>query len=264
MTANMREAKGRLAGKTAVITGGGRGIGAAIARRMAREGANLVIASRTLSELEAQLKRIRAEAGAEITAVTADVGNADDVKRLMDTAIDVFGKIDILVNCAGITMVSPSEQLSLEDWHRCLRINLDGTFLCCQEAGKHMIERGEGGKIINITSIVAHAAIPERAAYAASKGGVMQLTQNLAVEWAKHNIQVNAISPGFIRTEIVQDLINKGIHQPEKMIARIPAGRLGEVDDLAGPAVFLASSDSDYVTGVILKADGGWLANGYV
>lgn len=127
-----------------------------------------------------------------------------------------------------------------------------------------MIERGEGGKIINITSIVAHAAIPERAAYAASKGGVMQLTQNLAVEWAKHNIQVNAISPGFIRTEIVQDLINKGIHQPEKMIARIPAGRLGEVDDLAGPAVFLASSDSDYVTGVILKADGGWLANGYV
>lgn len=127
-----------------------------------------------------------------------------------------------------------------------------------------MIERGGGGKIVNITSIVAHAAIPQRAAYAASKGGVMQLTQNLAVEWAPHNIQVNAISPGFIRTEIVQELIAKGIHKPHLMEARIPAGRMGEVEDRVGPAVFLSSSMSDYVTGIILKADGGWLANGYI
>lgn len=255
---------GRLAGKTAVITGGARGIGAGIARGMAREGANLVLISRTASELDAQAKRIQEQSAVQVETVTADVGKPEDVKRIMEEACAAFGQIDILVNCAGITMVAPSEELSLENWHRCLRINLDGTFLCCQEAGKRMIERGEGGKIINITSIVSHAAIPERAAYAASKGGVMQLTQNLAVEWAKHNIQVNAISPGFIRTEIVQDLISRGIHKPELMEARIPAGRLGEVDDLAGPAVFLASSDADYVTGVILKVDGGWLANGYV
>lgn len=126
-----------------------------------------------------------------------------------------------------------------------------------------MIASGQGGKVINITSIVSHAAIPERAAYAASKGGVKQLTQNLAVEWGKYGIQVNNISPGFIITEIVRDYIAKGVHKPEKMIARIPAGRMGEVDDIVGPAIFLASSESDYVTGTTLIVDGGWLANGY-
>ncbi|WP_166244354.1 SDR family NAD(P)-dependent oxidoreductase [Paenibacillus turpanensis] len=254
----------RLRGKTAIVTGSGRGIGAAMARGFAQQGANVVLVSRTLAQLKEQEDWIQANTGVSVLSVEADVGDAGAVQRMVEQALDGFGHIDILANCAGITMVSPSETLSLENWHKCLRINLDGTFLCCQKVGAHMIERGMGGKIINITSIVAHAAIPERAAYAASKGGVMQLTQNLAVEWAKHNIQVNAISPGFIRTEIVQDLIDKGVHKPERMTARIPAGRMGEVEDLVGPAVFYASSDSDYVTGTILKVDGGWLANGYV
>jgi NAD(P)-dependent dehydrogenase (short-subunit alcohol dehydrogenase family) len=254
----------RLKGKVAVITGSGRGIGGAMARGFAREGANVVLISRTMSQLKDQEVWIRANTSSSVLTIEADVGNESDVQRIVDDSLIAFGRIDILANCAGITMVSPSESLSLDNWHKCLRINLDGTFLCCQKVGAHMIERGEGGKIINITSIVAHAAIPERAAYAASKGGVMQLTQNLGVEWAEHNIQVNAISPGFIRTEIVQDLISKGIHKPDRMIARIPAGRLGEVEDLVGPALFLATSDSDYVTGTILKVDGGWLANGYV
>ena len=161
-------------------------------------------------------------------------------------------------------MVSPSTGLSLERWHQGLRTNLDGTFLYCREVGRHMIERGMGGKIINITSIVAHAAIPERAAYAASKGGVKQLTQNLAVEWAKHGIQVNAITPGYIMTDLFRDLVERGVHNPEKVIARIPAGRMGEGADIAGPAVWLASSDSDYVTGTTVIVDGGVLANGYV
>lgn len=254
----------RLQGKVAVVTGSGRGIGGAMARGFAREGANVVLVSRTMSQLKEQEAWIRANTPASVLSVEADVGSEEDVQRIVEESLNAFGKIDILANCAGITMVSPSESLSLENWHKCLRINLDGTFLCSKKVGAHMIERGEGGKIINITSIVAHAAIPERAAYAASKGGVMQLTQNLAVEWAEHNIQVNAISPGFIRTEIVQDLIDRGIHKPERMVARIPAGRLGEVDDLVGPAIFLASQDSNYVTGTILKVDGGWLANGYV
>ncbi len=254
----------RLQGRVAVVTGSGRGIGAAIARGYAREGATVALVSRTKAQLEEQAERIQAMTTTKPLTVQADVGEAGDVEHLVETVIDAYGKIDILANCAGITMVSPSEALTLENWHKCLKINLDGTFLCCQKVGQQMIKRGAGGKIINITSIVAHAAIPQRAAYAASKGGVMQLTQNLAVEWARYNIQVNAISPGFIRTEIVQGLIDKGVHQPEKMIARIPAGRLGEVDDMVGPAVFLASAESNYVTGVILKVDGGWLANGYI
>lgn len=254
----------RLKGKVALVTGSGRGIGAAIARGYAREGASVALVSRTKAQLEEQAERIQAMTRAKPLMVQADIGEPNDVENLVETVIRAYGKIDILANCAGITMVSPSESLSLENWHACLKINLDGTFLCCQKVGQHMIKRGEGGKIINITSIVAHAAIPERAAYAASKGGVMQLTQNLAVEWARYGIQVNAISPGFIRTEIVQDLIDKGVHKPDKMIARIPAGRLGEVDDVVGPAVFLASQESDYVTGIVLKVDGGWLANGYI
>jgi NAD(P)-dependent dehydrogenase (short-subunit alcohol dehydrogenase family) len=254
----------RLKGKVAIVTGSGRGIGAAIARGFAREGASVALVSRTKAQLEEQAERIQDIAEIKPLIVQADIGEADDIEKLVETVISEYGKIDILANCAGITMVSPSESLSLENWHKCLKINLDGTFLCCQKVGQHMIKRGGGGKIINITSIVAHAAIPERAAYAASKGGVMQLTQNLAVEWARYNIQVNAISPGFIRTEIVQDLIDRGVHKPDKMIARIPAGRMGEVDDVVGPAVFLASQEADYVTGVVLKVDGGWLANGYI
>ena len=254
----------RLSGKVALVTGGGRGIGAAIARGFAREGAAVALVSRTPAQVEEQARHIRQTWNTEALAIEADVGEERDVVRLTAQTLDRFGRIDILVNCAGITMVSPSERLPLENWHKALRINLDGTFLCCREVGKHMIERGGGGKIINITSITAHAAIPQRAAYAASKGGVKQLTQNLALEWAPHNIQVNSISPGFIRTEIVDDLIRKGIHKPDKMIARIPAGRMGVPEDLVGPAVFLASSESDYVTGITLIVDGGFLANGYV
>jgi NAD(P)-dependent dehydrogenase (short-subunit alcohol dehydrogenase family) len=254
----------RLQGKVAVVTGSGRGIGAAIARGYAQEGASVVLVSRTKAQLEEQAERIQSVTGAKPLIVQADVSEPRNVENMVENVLRAYGKIDILATCAGITMVSPSESLSLENWHSCLKINLDGTFLCCQKVGQHMIERRKGGKIITITSIVAHAAIPERAAYAASKGGVMQLMQNLAVEWAKHNIQVNAISPGFIRTEIVQGLIDRGVHKPDKMIARIPAGRMGEVDDIVGPAIFLASEESNYVTGIVLKVDGGWLANGYI
>ncbi|WP_206831629.1 SDR family NAD(P)-dependent oxidoreductase [Alicyclobacillus fructus] len=254
----------RLQHKVALVTGGGRGIGAAIARRFALEGADVCLVSRTEAELERQAERIASETGRAALPLVGDVSNPADVERVVAEAEARFGRIDILVNAAGISVAAPSTDLSFERWKTCLNINLDGTFLFCQAVGRGMIARGQGGKIINITSIVAHAGIPERATYAASKGGVRQLTQALAVEWAKYNIQVNAISPGFIMTEIVRDYIRRGIHNPEKLVQRIPAGRMGEVEDIAGPAVFLASSDSDYVTGTILIADGGFLANGYV
>lgn len=254
----------RLENKTALITGAGRGIGAAIARGLAREGANLVLISRTKQELEEQEKQIlAANPERECLLIECDVTDEVGIKNVRKQAMEKFGSIDILVNAAGITMVSESEKLSLENWNKCIDINLTGTFLMCREIGDEMI-KNKRGKIINITSITSHAGIPQRAAYSASKGGVMQLTQTLALEWAKHNVQVNNISPGFIITEIVRGLIEKGVHNPDKLAARIPAGRMGEVDDLVGPALFLASSDSDYVTGTTLIVDGGWLANGYL
>ncbi|MDP5274056.1 SDR family NAD(P)-dependent oxidoreductase [Chengkuizengella axinellae] len=253
----------RLKDKVAVVTGSGRGIGAAIARGFAQEGAHIVLISRTASQLEKQAEFIK-QYGVQHLSIEADISKEKDVISIRKKVMEQLGRIDILVNAAGITMVSKSEELSLENWTKCLDINLTGTFLMCKELGGQMIEAANGGKIINITSIVSHAGIPERAAYSSSKGGVKQLSQTLAVEWAKHNIQVNTISPGFIVTEIVRDLISKGIHKPEKMVARIPAGRMGEVEDLAGPAIFLASSESNYVSGTTLIVDGGWMANGYV
>lgn len=254
----------RLQGKNAVITGAGRGIGGAIARGLASEGANVALLSRTKKELEQQQQQIiNDNPDCDVLVVTCDVADEQSVIKAREEIISRFKTVDILVNAAGITMVDDSHKLSLDNWNKCIDINMAGTFLMCREIGAEMVEK-KRGKIINITSITAHAGIPQRAAYAASKGGVKQLTETLAVEWAPYNIQVNNISPGFIITEIVQGLIDQGVHKPEKLSARIPAGRMGQVDDLVGPAIFLSSSESDYVTGHTLIVDGGWLANGYL
>ncbi|HHT36401.1 MAG: glucose 1-dehydrogenase [Candidatus Wallacebacter cryptica] len=254
---------GLLKGKTAVVTGAGRGIGGAIARGLGQEGANVVLVSRTREQLEEQAEIIEGY-GVETLIVPADVASEADVKKVVDEAVKRFGSVDILVNAAGITMVSKSEELSLENWFKCININLTGTFLMCREVGRVMIEQGKGGKIVNITSLVAHTGIQQRAAYSSSKGGVMQLTQALAAEWGRYNIQVNNISPGYIITEMVQELIDRGVHNPDLMAKRTPAGRMGQVDDLVGPAVFLCSSMSDFVTGHTLIVDGGWLSNGHL
>lgn len=254
---------GLLTGKVAIVTGAGRGIGAAIAKGLAREGAHIVLVSRTRAQLEEQAGLI-AEYGVEALIAEADVASEADVKRVVQETVGRFGAVDILVNAAGISMVSQSEALTLENWNRCLDINLTGTFLMCRAAGKVMIEQGRGGKIVNITSLVAHTGIQQRAAYAASKGGVKQLTETLAAEWGRYKINVNNISPGYIITEMVQKLIEKGIHQPDKMARRTPLGRMGEPEDLVGPAIFLCSPMSDFVTGHTLVVDGGWLANGHL
>jgi glucose 1-dehydrogenase len=253
----------KLKNRIAVITGGGSGIGGAIAVRYAQEGAKIVIAGRSLDKLNKKKAEIEA-LGGEVIIVDADVSKEEDVFKIKEKAKAAYGGVDILVNAAGITMVAPSHELSLENWNKCMDINSTGTFLMCREISKLMMDSQRGGKIVNITSIVAHAGIPQRAAYAASKGAVRQLTQTLALEWGKYNIQVNAISPGFVSTDLFKELVKKGVHNPTLMEARLPAGRLAEVEDMAGPAVFLASSDADYVTGVILKVDGGWLINGHL
>lgn len=254
---------GLVSGKVAIVTGAGRGIGAAIARGLAKEGAHVVLVSRTRSQLEEQVLQIT-EHGVRALAAEADVAVEADVKRVVQETVDNFGTVDILVNAAGISMVAQSDELSLENWDKCLDINLTGTFLMCREVGRVMIAQGRGGKIVNITSLVAHTGIQQRAAYAASKGGVKQLTQTLAAEWGRYKINVNNISPGYIITEMVQKLIDKGIHQPEKMARRTPLGRMGQPEDLVGPAIFLCSPLSDFVTGHTLVVDGGWLANGHL
>lgn len=254
----------RFKDKTIVVTGSGRGIGAEIAKGFAREGGRMVLVSRTAEQLADQARYIRDTYGVPVLEVKADVADLEKVERMTQRVIEEFGTIDVLINCAGMAMVAPSFELTEEQWHTCLKVNLDSAFFCSQRIGRQMMESGRGGKIVNITSIAAHAGLPERAAYGASKGGVMQLTQTLAVEWGKHNIQVNAITPGFIWTESLQTLIDRGVHKPERMTVRIPAGRLGRAQDIVGPALFLSSADADYVTGTVLKVDGGWLANGYV
>ncbi|WP_158734600.1 SDR family NAD(P)-dependent oxidoreductase [Alteribacillus sp. YIM 98480] len=253
----------RLGNKTAIITGGSSGIGGAIATAFAKEGASVMITARTESALKEKREEL-ADLSPSADYIAGDVSKEIEARHIVQTTKERFGSVDILVNAAGMTKVSPAETLSLNEWNQCMDINSTGTFLMSQQAGQKMIEQGTGGKVINITSIVAHAGIPKRAAYAASKGAVRQLTETLALEWGKHNIQVNAISPGYVRTPIFDDLVKKGVHDPSQLEDRIPLGRLANVDDMAGPALFLASSESDYVTGVILKVDGGWLVNGHL
>lgn len=253
-----------LENKVAFITGGGRGIGAAIARRFAQEGADIFIVSRSTDELQMQSEWIRNSTGRKVAWYSADVSNEGQVIKSVERALMDFNKVDILVNSAGISVSGKSEEYPVDKWDSVINTNLKGTFLYCRELGKYFIQKEVPGRIINITSIVAHSAIPQRVAYASSKGGVKQLTENLALEWGHYGIRVNSITPGFIDTAQFRRYVDKGIHDPQKLEARIPLGRLGDVEDMTGPAVFLASDESAYVTGITLIVDGGVLVNGYV
>ena len=252
----------RLTNRVAIVTGAGRGIGRGIALAYAREGADLVLFSRSAPELEAVAAEAQA-AGRRAIAVAGDVRAAADAQRAVERALAEFGRVDALVNAAGIPMVAPSAELPLEDWQRAIDTNLTGTFLFCQAAGRAMIGQGRGA-IVNISSLQAFQGFPQRAAYAASKGGITQLTQALAVEWAPLGVRVNAIAPGWIRTPLQDRLVAEGKLDRAPIIARTPARRIGEVDDIAGPAVFLASDEAAFVVGATLVVDGGWLAYGYL
>jgi gluconate 5-dehydrogenase/2-deoxy-D-gluconate 3-dehydrogenase len=251
----------RLSDRVAIVTGGGRGIGHGIALGYAREGADLLLVSRTTAEIAATAEEIHA-LGRRAVAVTADVRDAGEVQRAVERALEVFGHIDVLVNAAGIPMVAPSTELPLEDWQRAMDTNLTGTFLCCQAAGRAMVAQGRGA-IVNISSIQAFQGFSQRAAYAASKGGVTQLTQALAVEWAPLGVRVNAIAPGVIRTPLQDRLVAEGKFDRAPIVARTPLRRMGEVADIVGPAIFLASDEAAFIVGVTLVVDGGWLVYGF-
>ena len=245
-----------LSGKTALVTGGNGGIGLGIARGLAGAGANIVVAARNEAKTDQAVGGI-SSLGVGALGVPVDVLDENSVAEGVSAAVSEFGSIDILVNNAGIGIRKPPQDYSLEEWQQVVGINLDGTFLCSREVYPHMKSAG-GGKIINIGSMTSVFGSDWVAAYSASKGGVVQLTKSLAVAWAADNIQVNAILPGWIHTDLTEPIRNQFTERYEYIRSRIPHGRWGEPDEMGGAAVFLASAASDYVTGVSLPVDGGY------
>ncbi|KAH7166377.1 hypothetical protein EDB81DRAFT_712871 [Dactylonectria macrodidyma] len=245
-----------LKGKNALVTGGSRGIGAAMAIALADAGASICIAQRDVSNTETA-DAIRAK-GNRVEIVPCDLTKMDDVKTVFQKALDVMDdRIDILVNCGGLLKRRESTLVTEEDWDSVIDVNVKALFFICQAAGKHMVPR-KSGKIVNVSSLNAFIGGEIVASYSASKGAVSQLTKALSNEWARHNVQVNAIAPGSIATDINTDL-RSDPQQYAARIARCPAGRWGAPADFAGPTLFLCSSASQYVTGEVLVVDGGFL-----
>ncbi len=247
-----------LAGKVAVVTGSSRGIGRAIAEGMAGAGAAVTVNGRNPETTQAVARGIAA-AGGKSLAVPADVGKVADIERLIKSTVATFGRLDILVNSAGISPhYKPAETMTEAEWDEVIAVNLKGVFLCCQAAGRVMIPQ-KSGRIINISSIGGQVALPRLIAYCAAKGGIDQLTRVLAVEWAPHHILVNAISPGYIDTDLTKGLRQNPARR-DALLRQVPLGRLGKPDEIAGAAIYLASDAASYVTGQTLDVDGGWLA----
>jgi 2-deoxy-D-gluconate 3-dehydrogenase len=247
----------RLDGKIALVTGAAAGLGAAAAIALARAGAAVAChGNRRAAQQTADV--IRGE-GAESFAVSGDLSKTEVPQVLVSKVIDRFGRIDILVNNAGTIIRHAAEEYPLADWMTVLQVNLTSVFQLSQFVAKDMMRRGQGGKIVNIASLLSFQGGIRVPAYAASKGGVAQLTKALANEWAAKKINVNAIAPGYMRTENTRAL-QEDEGRNRQILERIPAGRWGEPEDLAGAVVFLSSRASDYITGAVLNIDGGWLA----
>jgi len=246
-----------LNGKVAIVTVGSRGLGRGMALALAEAGADVVVASRTLSALREVSQEIK-DKGRRALPIELDVWDLFSINQMVEKVLDEFGKIDILVNNAGMNIRKPAIEVTEEDWDRVVNTNLKGAFFCAQAVGKVMIKQRRG-KIINIGSLTSKVALPNMIAYAASRGGIMMLTRSLAVEWAKYNINVNAIGPGYFKTSQTAPLFADK-HWVEETLKKIPLGKTGLPEDLGGTAVFLASEASDYITGQMIFVDGGWLA----
>ena len=246
-----------LEGKVALVTGGGRGLGRGIALALAEAGADVAIASRTRSDLEAVAGEIEAK-GRRARVVVGDVSAPREAHRLVEEAADWRGRLDVLVNAAGVNKRIPSLEVREEDWDWILGVNLKGTFFVCQAAGEVMVNQGKGS-IINIASLLSAVGIPTLAPYAASKTGVVGLTRVLAAEWGPHGVRVNAIAPGYFRTKMTEGLFSDP-KWVERLKRQVPLSREGFPEDLGGAAVFLASEASRYITGQVIYVDGGYLA----
>ena len=246
-----------LTGKTAIITGGGRGLGAQIARGLAEAGANIVLCSRKVEACEEVAEGLKKEYGVKTLSLKCDILNPEEIQHVVNETLNRFDTIDILVNNSGASWGAPALEMPNEAWNKVIHTNLTGTFLMSQAVGKIMVKQ-KRGKIINIASVAGlggtHPDMMDTVGYNASKGAVITLTKDLAVKWGKHNIHVNAIAPGFFPTKMSKVLIERGKDALEYMT---PLGRLGNDEDLKGVALFLASDASNYITGEILVVDGG-------
>lgn len=248
-----------LDGRVAIVLGGTSGIGRALVDGLVEAGADVIASSRQAAQVEATAAAIESQ-GKKTLRMVSDVKDRRSLVALRDAAVEAFGKVDILVNCAGYTQRRPTLELEEDEWLGILDTNLTGTLRACQVFGAHMLERGFG-RIINIASLASFVGLYEVAAYAASKAGVAALTRQLAVEWGSRGVLVNAIAPGVFRTSLNQDLLD-GTERGKEFKMRTPMGRFGRVEELAGAAVFLASEAASFVNGEVLVVDGGFLASG--
>ncbi len=249
----------QLAGKVAVVIGGTSGIGRTLSLGLADAGADVVATGRNAAAVETVAQEIAARGRDTITA-TADVRDTNSLQELLASCLEKFTKVDILVNCAGVIKRAPTIDFPESEWGDILDTNLTGTLRACQIFGKHMLSR-KYGRIINIASLNSFVALTEVAAYAASKAGVAALTKSLAVEWSKDGVLTNAIAPGVFRTALNAHLLDDSARGKE-LLLRTPMGRFGELEELVGAAVFLASDAASFITGQILAVDGGFLASG--
>jgi len=245
-----------LSGKTAIVTGGGRGLGEQIAEGLAEAGAHVAVCSRNADACRETAERLR-EKGVRTLALACDVTNPEDVRRTVEAVLEHFSSIDILVNNSGTAWAAPALDMPLDAWNRVLATNLTGTFLMCQAAGRVMLEQRRG-KIINISSTAGllgtESHVLDAVGYSASKGGIISLTRDLAVKWGPYNVHVNAIAPGFFPTKLSHQVIRRS---EQELLQASPLRRFGGKEDLKGVAVFLASAASDYITGQVLPVDGG-------
>jgi NAD(P)-dependent dehydrogenase (short-subunit alcohol dehydrogenase family) len=246
-----------LKGKVAIITGGATGIGRGIAEGLADAGASIVLCARRMEVLEQACKEINARTGVKTYPHRLDITSTPEINTLMEDVVKEFGRIDILVNNAGVGgSEKPILKMTEEDWDNTVATDLRGIFVLSQAVAKTMVEKGEGGKVINVASIGAQIIFPNMSAYCSSKGGVLQLTKVMALEWIRHNIQVNAILPGYFETPMNTHFFATDVGK--KIIKKnIPQNRLGQMDDMKGLAVYLASPASNFMTGSALVIDGG-------
>jgi NAD(P)-dependent dehydrogenase (short-subunit alcohol dehydrogenase family) len=247
----------RLDGKVAVVTGASAGMGVTFARALAGVGAQVVLAARRIERLETLAKEI-GDAGGEALAVACDVAQEADIDALVEATIARFGRVDVLVNNAGFTQIMPAEAVALADWRAQIDVNLTGVFVCAQRFGRRMLAARRGA-IVNVASILGLVGSGQvtQAAYSASKGGVVNLTRELAAQWARRGVRVNALAPGWFPTEMTGDMFgDEG--SLKWMRSRTPMGRAGELDELVGPLLFLASDASSFMTGQTIAIDGGW------